>query len=567
QIDVFPRPGTPTASAETTISFRGIAPNEIGDIEVKGSRSGKHDGSFTAHSDGEGASFVPDKPFASGETVRVRTDLNLRGAREGNFRFHIAVPASREKDAPTRATGAAGGGSNDELSHPAHFRTYASTPDLHPPKLDIKKRTEGQNAPGYIFIAPKNPRKKTVPAGPMIVDNAGRVVWFHQLEKRTLATNFRVREHHGKRVLTWWQGHTAYGHGFGEEVIADHSYRVVKRVHAGNGYAADLHAFVLTPQDTAWFTVYNPVRWHGRPVLEGVVQEVDIKTGAVLYEWHSLAHISLDESYGDPIKDPDHFLDYLHPNSIDITHGGDILLSGRHTSTVYKIDRQTGKIIWRLGGKKSDFDIPKAATFHYQHDVQLRSDGDLTLFDNASVSKKDASHVHSRGLVLRLDTDAMTATLVRQYAPPGGLLATSQGNVQPLPDGDVFIGWGSTGDYTEYKHGAVSLDARLPSGLDTYRAFRFRWEGHPSDKPSVAAKAAPDGGVSVSASWNGATDVATWQILAGPAPDELRPVRTVPWDGLETTLTMPREAAYVAARALGASGKKLGVSSPTQVRR
>ena len=214
---------------------------------------------------------------------------------------------------------------------------FRSRPDLRPPAVTVSTRKRGQ-APGLVFISPKLGQGQH---GPLIVDEMGRPVWFHD---GLYALNFRVQTYKGEPVLTWWEGKATPRPSVGEYVILDRSYREVKRVQAGNGFEGNQHDFLITPQDTALLTVYNLVDWDlsylGGPVaghvIEGIAQEVDIETGEVLFEWHSLDHVGVEESLREKYFSPQ--LDYFHLNSIDVDHDENLLISARNTSAVYKID-------------------------------------------------------------------------------------------------------------------------------------------------------------------------------------------------------------------------------------
>jgi hypothetical protein len=424
--------------------------------------------------------------------------------------------------------------------------------------------TQAHNtAPGYIFVAPK---KGDGQYGPMILDNRGQPVWFRPLQNEgEYAMDFKVQPYRGEPVLTWAEGRVVAGHGLDEYVILDSSYQEISRVRAGNGYQGDHHEFLITQQDTALITIYSPVRWDLSPlggpedgmVLDGIVQEIDIETGEVLFEWHSLEHVGLDETYFRPSTDPTKPFDYFHINSIDVDHDSNLLVSALKTSTVYKIDRESGEIMWRLGGKKSDFEMGEGTRTGFQHDARRQPDGTITIFDNGG--EKDEQ---SYGLVLGLDMEKMTASLVREYAHPDKLLARTQANVQMLPNDNVFIGWGSTPIFSEFsKDGELLFDATFShTRNESYRAFRFPWSGQPSEDPAVVAEPGPHDKVTVYVSWNGATEAATWQVLAGPGPDRLKPVVSVPRDGFETAITVRTAEPYVGVQARDGSGRVLGTS-------
>jgi hypothetical protein len=278
----------------------------------------------------------------------------------------------------------------------------------------------------------------------------------------------------------------------------------------------------------------------------------------VLFEWRSLDHVGVEETYREPPQNPGTPLDYFHINSIDIDFDGNFLISAKGTSAVYKVERESGEILWRLGGKESDFEMGPGTRFAYQHDARRQRDGTITIFDNGASPKV---HEQSRGIVVELDMDGMSATLVREFTHPNELLSTSQGNVQVLPNANLFVGWGSAPYFSEYSHeGELLFDAQLLGDGQSYRAFRFPWSGQPSDNPAVAVEQGPDDKVTLYASWNGATEVESWQVLAGSTPNQLEPVGSAPRRGFETTVAVRTAEPYVAVRAKSASGKVLGTT-------
>jgi hypothetical protein len=472
-----------------------------------------------------------------------------------------SVVGSAERGALAAAVLLAGCGGTPIPDAPAqHFH---SRPDLEPPTVRIDTPAHG-TAPGYVFLAPK---RHVVQAGPLILDDAGQVVWFRPLDTHAV-TDLQVQRYRGRPVLTWWQGRTENGVGRGGYRILDASYRTVAIVHAGHGLHPDIHEFRITPRGTALFTIFRPVPRDlsalGGPeeglVIEGVVQEVDIASGRVLFEWHSLPHVGIDESYSPvPREQRGSGYDYFHVNAIDVDRDGNLLISARNTHAVYKVDRTTGRVLWRLGGKRSDFTLGPGTRFFRQHDVRRLPDGTISIFDNeASDTGRE-----SRVLVLRVDERRMKAAFARSYTHPRHLESDTQGNAQFLPDGHVFVGWGSESWYTEFdRAGRVLLDAHFGArgDVDSYRAYRFPWVGRPRDRPAVAAEAGPDGRTIVYASWNGATEVARWRVLAGKDERELVPVAEAPRRGFETRIGIPSGTSWFAVQALGRAGRVLRTS-------
>jgi hypothetical protein len=441
---------------------------------------------------------------------------------------------------------------------------FRSRPDLGPAAAEVTTREHGI-APGYIFVGLK---EGVGEHGPMIIDDRGQLVWY---SKYTSARDFKMQYYRGRTVLTWWEGRVVAGHGVGEYVIFDGSYREIARVRAGNGYRGDLHEFLITPQDTALLTAYGaePADLSAigggadGAVWDGVAQEVGIETGEVLFEWHSLEHVGVEESYVYPPQDPNFIYDYFHINSIDVDHDGNLLVSARNTWTVYKIDRESGEVLWRLGGKKSDFEMGSGTRTAFQHDARRRKDGTITVFDNGAHPQV---HEQSRGIMVELDEGEMSATLLREYASPEKIVATSQGNAQLLPDGNVFVGWGAAPFVSEFsRDGELLLNAGFPPEAESYRAFRFPWSAQPTDTPALAVEQRSDGKVALYASWNGATEVAAWEVLAGPDAGRLEPLGSVPRDGFETAMLAQTSGPYVAVRAEDRSGEVLGTSEPVEL--
>ena len=558
-VSVFPTPGTLVASDRTQVSFRGAAPGALGRIRVSGSRSGAHPGVLRAHSDGQGASFVPRRGFRPGERVTVRTGLDVRGGRGGDFGFTVGRLVARAQPVGPEPPPPPGRGRVDR---------FLSRSDLRPAGVSILRREPGR-APGLIFLAPKSGPAQD---GPMIVDDNGDLVWFKPMRRGIRATDFRAQTLDGRPVLTWWEGRVGFGNGAGEGVIYDGRYEPVRRVRAGNGYAADLHDFVLSPQGTALLLVYQPVRRDLRSVggprnglvVDNIVQEIDIKTGLVLYEWHSLGEIGLNDAYLPLPEQAGAPWDYFHINSVEVDpRDGNLVISARHTWAIYKLSRSTGALVWTLGGKESDFRLGAGTRVAWQHDARVLPDGSISIFDNAAAPP---IRKRSRWINVALDQQRKRARLTRSVSHVRGLLSANQGGAQPLPTGGGFVGWGSQPFFSEYAaNGRSVLEGRIAKGHDNYRAYRFPWSGRPVSRPRFKARSASGGRVVADASWNGATDVARWEVLAGASEAALAPTGAAPRSGFETRI-VAGSGAFVAVRALDAAGRVLGTSAAVRPR-
>ena len=549
---MYPSPGTSYNLPATQITFRGIAPSQIGQIQVVGSQTGAHAGTLQADSDGNGASFLPRTPFNRGETVTVTTALNIVGAPHGTFSFSIAKTAYSIKPMPLPVAPAGSGGLQ-------HFR---SRPDLLPPSVVIAKNAAPAGE-GDIFLSPQYGPAQN---GPMILSPTGQLIWFYPVavSSQTLMSDFRVQSYQGAPVLTWWQGYTNHGSGQGEGIIFDDTYREIATVKAGNGLMMDLHEFLLTPQATAWIIAVSPVYINGigKPVMDAVIQEIDIPTGLVMYEWHALDHVPLTDSFF-TAKTPGFVFDPYHMNSLSPVPGGALVVSMRNTSTVYEVNEATGRILWELGGRHSSFRLGNGVSTAFQHDALVQPDGTITIFDDGA--GPPALHPYSRGIRVSLNTRNMTASLVREYDHSPGISADFEGNVEQLWGGDVFMGWGQQPFFSEDNGaGRQILDGRFIAPTSSYRAYRFAWTGRPATSPALAVSPAPDGSTNVYVSWNGASDVGSWRVLAGTTPTSLSPQGSGRVGGFETTIPVHTADPYFAVQALGAAGEVLGTTTTAQ---
>lgn len=558
-VQVNPLPDSADAPNTTQISFLGAPASALSHISVSGSVTGSHPGRLQAYSQGDGASFLPARAFRPRETVTVRGRV-AAGGRSVPFAFHFSVAL---RDPIGRAAIAAQAAKAGELL------SFHSRPDLRPPKIAIHTSLPGQES-GDVFVAvysgPSRP-------GPTIFDSAGNLVWYDPLRGSEEAADLKLQTWEGHPVLSWWQGYIVeQGFGQGEVVLADSAYQQVAKFTAGNGLRADLHEFHIdSARDTAVVTAFDPIycdltRVHGPAfgaATDSLFQEIDLRTHLVRREWHPLDHVALARSVepanGVTTQWP---YDFFHLNSVQRRPDGSYLISARDTSAMYLIDGSNNRVTEQIGGKGGNVRLGPGAATAFQHDAREQPGGELTVFDNGGVPMV---HSQSRALVLAFNPAARTETLVAQFEHNRPIQAGSQGNVQILPNGNVFVGWGPSPYVSEYTAaGALLWDARIAGRTNSYRAYRFPWTGTPTGSPSVAAARAgsgENGTTTVYASWNGATTIASWRVLAGSSPSSLAPAATGPFAGFESAVSVPGAPAYVAVQALDSAGNVLGTSS------
>jgi hypothetical protein len=455
-----------------------------------------------------------------------------------------------------------------------HVQAFRSRSDLLPPRVLMTKRPSSPGDAMILTDCHAGPGQQ----GPMILDTSGRLVWWAPVSATptpgSRAMNLRVQSYRGEPVITWWHGAVVADFGEGHYEIFDRRYRRVAQVHAGNGYKGDLHEFVLTDSGTALFTAYgqssamlpHPDGARHGDYVYGVVQEVDVATGRVLFEWRTDEHVGFIDSYHAAPDDPTVPWDYFHVNSIAIDPSdGHLLISGRNVWAFYKVHRRTGEVIWTLGGKRSDFEIGRGARFAFQHHVRPHPGGVITIFDNEAGPPKEAGQ--SRGLVLAVDERAFTAKFVREYKHRPPVLSPALGSVQNLADdGGVgtFMGWGDSSYFTHYDgSGKVLLDGRLAAGAISYRAFMQTWAAQPMTHPALAAQRAANGSY-LYASWNGSNGHRSWRVLGGHGPQQLRELGVATVADFETRITVPQPPPWLAVEALDGDGQALGRSAPVR---
>lgn len=402
------------------------------------------------------------------------------------------------------------------------------------------------------------------------------------------AHGVHVCQYNGSDHLCFFQGSQQKGYCRGHGVILDNTYRIVRSVQPGGGMASsDMHEFMpINEGKTALMTVYQQRQFDMTPwnvksgvgwVMESVFQEIDVETSNVLFEWRSLDHVDPSNSYTLPsstdtsgtglnVHQP---WDYFHINSIDKNADGDYLVSSRHTCAIYKISGTDGSVIWRLHGSNPTFRNINFS-FSQQHDARW-------LFENATHSVVslynngyngyNQTHAFSSGMIILIDHIENTALQLRNYVPKiEDLVSSSQGNMQRLPNNNVFMGWGSNLFVSEHNEiGELVLWASFGGApIMNYRALKFEWDGNPTDAPALwtySRTSEPFSPTTFYVSWNGATRVQNWRFFGAYAKEG-------PWTlldeiaktGFETEYHNATFFPWTRAEAIGREGAILGES-------
>ena len=450
-------------------------------FEVIGSKTGKHMGDVILSSDKRTLIYYPSNNFAPGEEVFVSFSGKVR--RVGNeellpidFNFFIRKNPANEncegslEDLPEIKKSF--NLFNPSTTYGDIFNQADSLPADFP---NVTVSISNDPAPGYIFLAPYN-YPHYYNSYLLIIDNGGTPIFYQK--SSSWNTDFTLQP---KGYLSYWDQQAE------SFLVMDSAYSIIDSFGCANGYSTNFHEFLLLENDHSILMSYDFQTVRMDTVVQGgdsaavviglVIQELDSEKNVVL-QWRSWDHIEITDATED-VDLMAHTIDYIHGNAIEVDWDGNLLLSSRHLDEITKIDRKTGKIIWRWGGKKSRKNeflfINDPITFSHQHDIRRTDEGTYTIFDNGNLHTPS----FSRGLEYELDENAKTATLIWEFNNDPKTYARAMGSTLKLENDNVLIGWGlhyNNRSVSEIKQdGTVALELFLPDTIYNYRAFKFPW--------------------------------------------------------------------------------------------
>lgn len=466
----------------------------------------------------------------------------------------------------------------------------ARTPSLEFPRWDARCSQEN------IFFGWRG--HEVDEPGAVILDSTGELVW-RQTGSEIDQNDVRPQMYRGERFLTFQMdgpnGNKSQGHWY----MMDQSYTIRYRVRPHEFPHADMHEFQITSDDTAVVITTVPIPYDLRSVggpehgwLDNCYfQELDLETGELLFQWSSIDHFAPNttmEPQDNCLIDPrarfagcgdekDSAFDYFHLNSVEKDSQGNYLISARNIWGISYINGTNGDVLWTLGGGEvNDFkDLSDGAglDFSWQHFARWVEEGKrISFFDNHYHRVGDPAG-ESAGRVIDVDIPNRTVKLQKAYTHPHHIRAESQGNIQHLDNGNYMVGWGSSGAFTEFAAGGELLcDANYGaeaffefSPVSSYRVFRGQWTGRPRYPPSVAL----DSGRAY-VSWNGATEVAKWQVeIKNENSQSVQVIAQVFKDGFETVINLPATApnSMIRVVALDVEGEVMDASAFLEVPR
>jgi hypothetical protein len=466
-------------------------------------------------------------------------------------------------------------------------QTYESSP-LEVPVFQVNQAAgDDVDSADRVFISPRGTAVGQI--APMMFNSDDlSLVWSDPSYKTTFGV--RVQEYNNSDYITFWRGAIkSAGYGSGSYIMLDHNYNVAYNLTTKSlTVGGDIHEIELTDDGTALMSAYEPMEYDLTAynitngwLADSIFEEIDIATNNLIFSWRASEHIALNASYADPGAtgiSQDNPYDFFHINSIEKDDSGNYLISARHTHGIYYINGTNGDIIWTMGGKDNQFEDKsdgQATNFAWQHDARWRNTNltEMTLFDNGAADWVKTEN-ETRGLWLSIDYDDMSVTLKQDYISPEGILSISQGSVQVLSNGNVFMGYGSNGAFIEYTNdGKAIWDVQFGiignSSVQSYRAYKQSWQGFPGWNPSISAAGNGSDNTTVYMSWNGATEIKQWAILASNSSSSLATAdelwKNVTKTGFETNVTVGANARYIRAAALNADGEVLGATGIVDV--
>lgn len=573
---VSPRPGAILVSADSAIAIRQGSEVDAatvvqgGVFSVIGSQSGVHAGQAILADDRQTVIFEPAQPFVPGETVSVAAGNGLRTSHGDSvepvaYQFTVSprLPLSGAEAPDLLGCCEEGAG---PLALPTEVMEqqsrYVTLPGDFPA---ITVTVPASNtAPGYVFVTNfTGPGLPTAAPYVMILDNQGEPVYYHKQPPNLAGTDFKKQP---DGTLTY------YDRSVGAVRALDDTYETVKLYRARNHWT-NHHDFQLLPNGNQLYLIYDPQTIDMSRIAPGgyptatvyglIVQELDPSRN-VVFQWRSWDHFDITDtnvSLTDPV------IDYVHGNAVGKDLDGHIVISSRHLDEVTKINRQTGDVMWRWGGKRNQFTfVDDPRRFSHLHDVRVLPNGHFTLYDNGNTLVPE----YSRALEYVLDQTNRTATLVWEYRNSPDTFGAGMGNAQRLRNGNTMIGWGTTmPTLTEVTvDGRKAFELTMDLQHQSYRAFRFRWTGRPTWPPTLVARVEP-GRAQLVTSWNGATEVASYRVYGGPTPNAVTSlIRTVTKTGFETSVDVtPQldEFCYFRVRPVDQQGEAMSYSNVVAV--
>lgn len=466
--------------------------------------------------------------------------------------------------------------------------TYKTT-EITSPLFHTTQHSPQCDSTALTLLTPSNTNTA------LLLDARGNLVYAH--EEAGAITNLRVQTYNSAPYLTFWTGDasTSWHHGAGYYKMLDTSYNLAYVItavgHDNESISGDYHEFSITADNTALITAYVKTPWNltyegGHEegwIWDCVVQEIDIITNALIFEWRASQHFAFDDMIVDSWSswtgieaDP---WDFFHINSASKDTNGNYLISAKFSRSIIYISGEDGEVIWELGGQNNTFeDLSQgnATRFVDPHHATLESAEDntftLTVFDTEAhflEGREDVGGSYPMASKIQLHMDYQgregnnIAKSLGQFINPNSAgIVLQGGSISKLDSGDYLVGYGSQSAFAEFTEGGQLLcqtqyapftaveetEASVKISSYSHRVYKSQWIGHPNTAPSFFHE-----GNNVAWSWNGATGADSWRLEGQQEQSPQSRVGAkamIPWTrfgmfrhaGFETSVQLPASA-------------------------
>ncbi len=329
----------------------------------------------------------------------------------------------------------------------AFFLFYFATANAQIPDAKIIYE-QSTKLNGYFFLAPykiKATSSKTALLNKAMILNAkGEVIYYRNV---LIGNDFKIQSN---GIITTWNG--------SKWLLLNNKLQITDSVSCVNNVETDNHDFMILPNghylligkvteiedlsSIKYFNQLHPIAGskHAK-VKYDVIQELD-KNKKLIFQWNAKEHYKLEDADRFYLKDTA-VIDVTHFNSVDEDKEGNLLISARFYNEVLKVNKKTGKIIWRLGGKYNTLKLLNDSLFFLgQHDAKFTGKRTISLFDNGHTY--DSLTRNARALEYEINDSLQTAKLIWTYSNSGKIHSEAAGSLQRLKNNFTLINYGKT---------------------------------------------------------------------------------------------------------------------------
>jgi hypothetical protein len=481
----------------------------IDSISVTGNAEKKYFGTVKLSVNAKTLIFSPAEPFALGEiiSVRLRPVETISGEMTQPFSMTFSV---REKYAVSDANFHSDDPILEQELHPKNIKgknSFAALADPYDTLPEIEILKDDNPSDGDIYIANYTWLSVQPNTYGMILSKDGNV--------KTVMGNgsdyYNDFKPHPNATYTYFD---ADKNMF---FVADTNFSIVDTITAPYGYLTDGHELRQTSEGNHIFIAVDQVMMDMSTVVTNgynlamiivpIVLEYDSDKN-LIFEWRAIDHFKVtDATYEDMLAPT---IDSCHMNAIEFDADSNLIVSSRHMDEITKINRETGDIIWRWGGKNNEFTLADDTMFFsHQHAIRRTPEGTYTMMDNGNFHT--APYLFSRAVEYQLDTINKISTKIWEFRHTPDVVSGAMGFVQRLQNNGTLIGWGECDSLSVTEVDANNhtlFEMWMPGQNYSYRAFKFDSNYIRSGIQTASVASLKDAGIGISITPNPIADLA-----------------------------------------------------------